>query len=95
MKTVFVWRRHGAIEVYAADTPEQLQSLVELLIKAIYEFNMTRQVNKVQEYVASYPDQSDKLIKAINYLLDELEVGTLDLFGLGSGFTTIKYLETK
>lgn len=79
---VFVWVHHCVSRVYAAETPEQLKTILDALIAVTQDWAVARSsLDRAYQY--SDPQ------RGILYLLRLIEVGSCDEFGYGTGFATV------
>ena len=87
----FIWKSYGTIVVWEAETPTQLKLIINEILNSINDWGLDIQVNKVKFRLDS-PDVSDyTLTVCINYLLDEIGVGTHELFEQGTGWSPSNY----
>ena len=86
-KQVFLWKAYGDIEVYAADTPEQIQGI----LTSVYTVALHNTAKDAHPHMQSiYEKNKDTKPKAlIDWLIEEVG-DDCDSFEYGTGFTEVQ-----
>lgn len=92
---IFIWKSYGEIDVYAAETVEQLTSILDTVISCLDGWDLDDHITKVREFIArndkpDNPRGPADYRKAINYLLDKACIGSHETFEHGTGFDQLK-----
>lgn len=87
---IFIWRSYGDIEVFAMETPEQLLQLLKNILVCIETWDMEHQINKANLFIEQNELTVKNIRKTINYILDEVDVGSHEQFELGTCFSKLK-----
>ena len=90
MDTVFVWKGYGEIDVFRAETPEELASIFEKIVSCLdgwgLEDSITQWSKEIEDFEHSY-----KIYKfAINELLEKTNIGSHEMFEYGTGFEKLQ-----
>lgn len=88
---VFVWKAYGDIEVYAADTQEQLNILFNSICNAVVDWDLDSIIIETHIQIEKLNFSESALRKGINKLLDHINIGSHESFERGTGFTTVKH----
>lgn len=89
---IFVWRAYGEIDVSAAETSEQLKILFKEICSNLEMWGLDETIVKVHAHIERDQESVSSLIRGINELLEEINVGSHEAFELGTGFTTVRNL---
>ncbi len=87
---IFIWKSYGDIEVFATETPEQLIQLLKNILACIETWDMEHQINKANLFIEQNGSTIKNIRKTINYILDEVNVGSHEQFELGTRFSKLK-----
>jgi hypothetical protein len=67
---VVAWTAYGDTTVYAADTPEQLANVINLMIEAIKDWGEEVMIAKVQKYMAKYSTEMSSMETAFRTIVN-------------------------
>lgn len=87
---VFVWKSYGNIEVCAADTIPQLSTLFKEICACLDDWHLDDIIVELDAMIEKNKTDIRIYYKAINLLLEEIEVGSHESFEYGTGFTNIR-----
>ena len=87
MKQVFIWKGHGDISVYAAETPEQLQGILDSVYIVAMQETYEESHVKMQKMYDANKDTKPKAL--INWLI-EFAGDDCDSFEYGTGFYKVE-----
>jgi hypothetical protein len=89
---VFIWKSFGDIDVCAAETPEQLLILFTEICNSVEYWELDDKIIQLHTTIEKTNNDSTVIIRAINSLLDEIDVGSHESFELGTRFATVRNL---
>lgn len=88
---IFVWKSHGDVSVYAAETPEQLNSILETMSAVVKDWGyMDKTVELCEKHAAKHPEDADQLRRCIVTMLNQIDVGSDETFEYGTGFSELQ-----
>lgn len=73
---VLVWMSNGNVDVYAADTPEQVRACVELIIEVIEKhWHLENVIERVTAHMDKNPNDRKAMVLAFNTLRQHINPG--------------------
>ncbi len=63
---IVVWKSYGDIKVYAAETAEQLEGIVETMIECLDGWGEEKTIEMVQKHIAKHKGDRSEMVKAFN-----------------------------
>ena len=67
---VVAWTAYGNTTVYAADSPEQLVRVVNLMIDAMDGWGEEKMIAKVQKHMAKHPTEMNEIERAFRTIVN-------------------------
>jgi hypothetical protein len=77
---ILVWKSYGDINVYAAETPAQMISIIKTMIKCVDGWDLDDGCELARGHIAKYPDNMIELRKAFNTMRNAVEPGSHESF---------------
>lgn len=77
---VVVWKAYGEIDVYSADTPAQLKSIIEAMIAAVEGWGLEKKVELVRGHMVKHPDDFKELTRAFVTMCNAVGPGSHEMF---------------
>jgi hypothetical protein len=65
---VLVWRSHGEIDVYAADTAEQIEAINCLIIECAENYGIDEDIDLATKHMDKHKGNRAEMIRAFNTL---------------------------
>lgn len=90
MRDIFIWVSWGGIDVYSIDTSEKLKNLYDTITHIMSDFLDEDIITKTDAFVEKNQYSKAVYIKAIEYLLDQIDIGSHESFEHGTGFGKLK-----
>ncbi len=88
---IFIWVSWGDIEVYLIDNSEKLANLYDTITHVMSEMLLDADIiAKVDAFIDKKQYSTTAYIKAIEYLLEQICVGSHESFEFGTGFGKLK-----
>ena len=87
---IFIWKSYGIIEVYSIDAIEKIGKLFSTIFDSALNYVDYMYLSKVEDYITGNKESIPRYIKAINYILDEFDIGSHEAFEHGTGFGELK-----
>jgi hypothetical protein len=63
---VLVWKSHGDIKVYAAETAEQLEGIVSTMIACLDGWALESEIKLATEHIAKHKGDRKEILRAFN-----------------------------
>ena len=54
---VVIWKSYGDIEVYEADTTENLRNIVKMIINSLEHYGLDEEIKKVKDHLQKHGDE--------------------------------------
>lgn len=70
---VVIWKSYGDIKVYAADSAEQLEGIVETMIACLDGWGLEDNIKLASEHIAKHKGDRNEMVKAFNTIKDAIE----------------------
>lgn len=83
---IFVWRAYGNVRVFEVDTVPQLSNLFQEICEAVAGWAVDNEIGKAKKYIEKCPEDPVRYVKAINFLIDSIGVGSHEIFEYSTGF---------
>lgn len=85
---VVVWKSYGDIEVYEAETCEQLIGIIEIMMKCVENWGMDETIALVRTHIEKHPTDIKEIRRAFQTIKNQVEHDNDD-------FEKIELVETK
>lgn len=92
---IFIWASYGDVEVYAAESVADLTSILDNIISVVTDWGVDEDIKTVDTFVQKDPHNPARLRKAINHLLNIINIGSHESFEHGTGFSKLIYERTQ
>ena len=88
---LFVWVAHGDISVYAAETPEQIESILDCIYSVVEDWGyLDRTVELCQKHAEKHPGNAVELRRCVATMLNQINIGSDEMFEHGTGFSELR-----
>jgi len=81
---VFVWVSYGGVKVYRADTQQEMRNIFYEITGCLDDWGMENEIAEAEKF-----GENGNWERAINNLLDVIDVGSHGSFETGTGFNEI------
>lgn len=88
---IFIWSKYDYIEVYKADTIEELHNIYAKIVTEINDWGLDSDIDMMNNYLTKqlvYVAE-EHYRKAINHLLRKIKIGSHEAFEHGTGFSKL------
>jgi hypothetical protein len=63
---VLVWKSYGDIKVYAAETAEQLEGIVNTMIACVEKWDIDAEIKMATDHMAKHKGDRKEIVRAFN-----------------------------
>ena len=63
---VLVWKSYGDIKVYAAETAEQLEGIVNTMIACVEKWDIDAEIKMVTDHMVKHKGDRKEIVRAFN-----------------------------
>ena len=83
---VFIWVQYGEVDVYPAETEEQLDNLFNSIVDCLDDWGLESEISKAERFLEKNNRSPEHLVKAVQYLLGKIHISSHEQFERGTGF---------
>lgn len=77
---VVVWCSYGEIDVYAADTPQQLTKVIDMMCESVEGWGLEKKITLVREHIEKHPDDYAEIRRAFTTMVNAVHPGSHESF---------------